>query len=299
MAFGGSCDDMLSPAEAESALGAPAVNQSAQDLAAADSGVWDSPPPPAAEGTAGGLECTWSIVDAPAVNRPSVTLLALPMTEVDPATADALTEVQCEPRYDESICRLAVESEDVWLMARMAERHDGAQATMQAALAAAVDNAADIATPVAAAPTAQRWPIVQCEQLAERMQLGDVLGDDFWSGYWEGNRQREDDLFEYAGVHQLCEFGSGERASEHYIVTVTLAPDSAWRWDGLAAVGGDAVAVAGADDALRFTFEGDGGYIADQIRATDGTNLVTVSVSGGAIGPDIAERVLTAMNDAA
>ncbi|MCT9821574.1 hypothetical protein N3K63_14905 [Microbacterium sp. W1N] len=298
IAFGGSCDNMLTDDQLASILGEDVMEHSTWLMQRDDHEGILVPSPPDAEGTAGGLSCTWLEDSSSEWGGERLTLLALPTQAVGPAMVSALAEEVCEPSYDTTVCRLGLIAGDTWLVASRGT-YEGAEsptATLQAALAAAAENAPLFPAPVPEAKTDQWWPIVECRVLGDRMGLADVLGAGYWSGYWEGSRQREDDIFEHAGVRQFCQYGSGEgRSSEaFYIVSITSAPGGAWRWERTAAEGGDPMSVEGARAAARRTTDREG-FVTDRVVATDGVNVVDVLVEGGAIAPDIAARAMSAL----
>lgn len=297
VAFGGECDTMLSPSQRSSVLGADTVDADAQraEYRKQFNTVAFPDKTPGPEGTAGGLSCGWTEQGG---NGRWWNVLALPAPLADPQTVAALAEPTCAWSYDTRVCRLGVTAGDLWFLATaspMGESEAAPVDTLRALIAAAAANASSAPAAVPATVTAQRWPIVACAELGERMKLAEVLGEGYWSGYWEGSRQAEDDVFEYAGVQQFCQYGTRDGSTDgtYYIVSVTSQPGGAWMWSAQDDAVGEATTVAGAQRALRI-LKSDPGR-GDDVLATDGTNLIRVHVGAGQIAPDIAERAIAAL----
>lgn len=304
IAYGGGCDAMLTGDQVDTILGSGATDYAAWFQEHVEPIAPEAEPPmsPDAEGTAGGLSCTW--VASPDADRADrrLTILALPQSVAEPAAAAALAEPECDWMYDTRVCRLGAARDGLWVMADlspMGEEDAAPTDTLDAAIAAALDNAGQYPAAVPAPPTGQRWPIVACEQLGREMALEELLGADYWSGYWEGSRQREDDIYEHAGVQQFCQYGTGESAAGvgHHIVSITSQPDGAWMWGRTGATSGDVIAVEGARDAVQMVTPRDGGRAHDRVLATDGTNIIRVSVEGGELAAEVAARAIAALGD--
>lgn len=299
IAFGGDCDRMVTPAQRESILGG--ANRSMDDVAAeSPSEVAQEFPraTPGAEGTAGGLRCDW-IEGSSGLEQLRWMLFALPSALVDPATVTAFAEPTCAWNYDAQTCRLGATVGDLWILAAavpMLMDEEAPTETLTALIEAARANAASSPAPVPDPATAQRWPIVACAELGERMHLTEVLGEGYWSGRSEGSRQPEDDLYEHAGVRQFCQFGPDESVSGKIgLVTMTTAPGGAWIWSSADDAVGEVVSLAGAEQARRIVGPG---AIRDRdtVRATDGTNLIDVwAVGEGVTAPDIVARAIAAL----
>lgn len=297
VAFGGECDTMLPPSQQSAILGADTIDadvQRAEYRKQFDTVAFpDKTPGP--EGTAGGLSCGWTVEGG---NGRWWSVLALPVALAAPQTVAALAEPACAWSYDTRVCRVGVAVGGLWFLASaspMGESEAAPVDTMNALIAAAADNAAAAPKAVPAPATAQRWPVVACTELGERMKLADVLGDGYWSGYWEGSRQAEDDLFEFAGVQQFCQYGTRDVSKDgtYYIVSVTSQPGGAWMWGTDDDAVGESVTVTGAQKALRILkVDPERG---DDVLASDGTNLIRVHVNAGQIAPDVAERAIAAL----
>ncbi|QRY42295.1 hypothetical protein JVX92_04665 [Microbacterium hominis] len=297
VAFGGECDTMLSPSQRSSVLGVDTVDADVQraEYRKQYGTVAFPDKTPGPEGTAGGLSCGWAEQGG---NGRWWGILALPASLADPQTVAALAEPTCAWNYDTRVCRLGVTAGGLWFLvtASPMEESEAAPAdTMRALIEAAADNAPSAPAAVPATVTAQRWPIVPCAELGERMKLAEVLGEGYWSGYWEGSRQAEDDVFEYAGVQQFCQYGTrdGSTGGTYYIISVTSQPGGAWMWGTDDEAVGESVTVTGTQKALRI-LSGDPAQ-GDDILATDGTNLIRVNVGAGQIAPDITGRAIAAL----
>lgn len=307
IAFAGDCDRMLAPAQREAVLGTPAVDRSVL-LAAMrqESGRVEFPDAiPGAEATAGGLACTWVEGDGSTWGPRQWSALALPAAVADPGTVAALADPVCAWSYDTRICRLGASVDGLWILAAVSPTEADEEpptATLQALIAAVAQNAATGPTPVPAPATSQRWTIATCADLGERMRLAELIGEGYWTGYWEGSRQPEEDVLEHAGVRQYCQFGTGDAAYESgdasigasHLVTVTSQPGGAWMWTAEDVATGEAVAVPGAQAAQRIV-PSRPDAVEDTVRATDGTNLIQVHVTGGLIAPELTERAIAAL----
>jgi len=303
IAYDADCANVLSEAELADVLGPRAMEYSAWWVATAAARTQGEPGlgpevPPGAEGTAGGLRCTWVSDRDSEWGGESLPVFVLPEQTAAPVTVRALAETACDWSYDTRVCRLGATGNGVWALASAMVSEDAAPPTdrLMAAAQAAIANAADLTPGVPSVVEDDRWEIVDCEDLGSRMDLAAVLGADFWSGYWEGTRQHEDDLYEHAGVQQFCQYGTNPESAgdAFYIVSVTSQPGAAWRWAQEADRGGESPVVAGASDARRHLFTSEYGHTTDRVRATDGVNIVLINVEGGDIAPDIAERAFAA-----
>ncbi len=292
---------MVTPVQRESMLGVSTTSM-AEVVAAQQAEFGNAvfpPKQPGAQATVGGLQCAWAEDDGSPWGGRRWTILALPSVVADPGTVAALAEPVCDWDYDTRVCRMGVSVGDFWFLAAAAPMGEAEQApveTLTALVDAASGNAASERTTVPAARTPERWPIVACAELGERMHLTEVLGEGYWSGRSEGSRQPEDDLYEHAGVRQFCQFGPDESVSGKIgLVTMTTAPGGAWIWSSEDDAVGEAVSVAGAEQARRIVGPG---AIRDRdtVRATDGTNLIDVwAVGEGVTAPDIVERAIAAL----
>lgn len=308
IAFAGDCDRMLAPAQREAVLGAPTVDRSVLLAAMRQESERVEFPEaiPGAEATAGGLACTWVEGDGASWGPRQWSALVLPAAGADPGTVAALADPVCAWSYDTRICRLGVSVDGLWILAAVSPMETDEEpptATLQALIAAVAQNAATGPTPVPAPATPQRWTIATCADLGERMGLAELIGEGYWTGYWEGPRQPEEDILEHAGVRQRCQFGTGDAAYEsgeasigsaHHLVTVTSQPGGAWMWTAEDVSTGEAVAVPGTQAAQRIV-PSRPELVEDTVRATDGTNLIQVHVTGGLIAPELTARAVAAL----
>ncbi|GAA3037950.1 hypothetical protein [Microbacterium dextranolyticum] len=302
VAFGGQCDAMLTPSQRDARVGPGALEQSvwlSQQLADV-AGAETTTAPPGPEATAGGLRCTWfEKTDSSRTGR-AWTVFALPRQVAAPTVTAALAEPACEWNYDTRVCRWGRTVGGLWVMVASSPMEEGEQApvdVMSSLLDDVAANATAFPEPVPLAPTAPRWKITECTALGARMALEQVIGEGYWSGYWEGSRQPEDDLFEHAGVQQFCQFGPGDDAvtgGTYGLISVTLQPGGAWMWPTVSADAGDRTHLDGATDA-RLTVMTGSSFVGDRLVATDGTNLIRVRVGGREASLDVAGRALAAL----
>lgn len=302
IAFDGDCASMLTAAQLDSVLGPYATEDGAWLMERYPSlDPMSVPHPPEAEGTAGGLSCSWMSAEyGSGAGGTFLTVLALPIDMVGPDTVAELTETQCED-VEITVCRLGSSANGLWVMASMPNQSEevaDVTATLRVAVAAALANAPAYARAVPAPRTAAWWPIVDCDTLGERMGLADLIGTDYSSGSGEGNRTRDVTVLEDAGVQQFCQYAADASGQDEAfsIISIDSQPGGAWRWESLANLGYEPTHVEGAAEAVRSSTAASENLPADRVVVSDRVNVMFVTVEGGAATPEaVAERALAAL----
>ena len=293
-AFGGDCDDVLTPDQVMSILGAGARDKETW-LAEVSPPARSALPVPIT--TLGGIECEWVAAEGAVLpeGMSSISILALP---VDAVTDIDFSEPLCEPSYDAVNCRMSRTESGVWLLARAGWYLETAPTEqLDAALTAAAANVASFPPPISAARDSAWWQLPTCDDIAAEVGLRELLGTDFFSGFYEGSPQPEHKLLDDAGVSRLCPWStdpaSMAEGDSFHIITLQMMPGGAVWWDEMVANPRVSPhAIAGAESAL----------IVDgrDVFATDGVNVVSLRESSPEADVElaalIAERVLAALN---
>ncbi|WP_434812450.1 hypothetical protein [Microbacterium sp. bgisy189] len=295
VAFDGDCDALLSPEQRETIVAPNMVERTElwEKYTQASQPASVQLPSPGAEGTAGGLRCKWGEDVGNDYEGQWLEVFVFPESLVEASVAGSYAEPTCEAAYGGSSCRLAATAGGAWVLVTMGPdaATTEAPASMTAVRDAVLENLAAAEPPVPATATDQWWPIVDCAALAEDMQLGEVLAD-YGTGRWEGAPSLEQTILENVGAEQYCEYVADDVANADWFrMSITTAPGGAWLWDRTAVLLPDTVDVEGAEDAVRLTVEGED-ETTDVLAATDGTNLIWVTVDGLDVAPEVAARAL-------
>lgn len=290
VAFGGDCTRMLSDTQLDALLGAGWMTYPDKLK------EWDVSPVAdlGSVQTLGGIDCRWVAADNDETGAPQLRVIALPADEVPAAFASDFSEPRCDPAYDVTFCRLAQTQGEAWVMASVG--HTGGEPPVDL-LQQAVADAASSYDGAAEAASWQKtwWELPSCDSLADRMRLGEVIGRDFGSGYWEGQEQPEQTLLDQAGVERTCPWFTGSETpadGEFYIVDVVLSSGGAWRWDEISGhEAAEPVEVVGAEDAVVFQT----GTRSTRVFVTDGTNVLAAGGAASDAMVEIASRALAAL----
>ncbi|WP_434812449.1 hypothetical protein, partial [Microbacterium sp. bgisy189] len=270
--FAGDCAQLLTDGQLDDLLGAGWVPFEDQLL------VWNPDRIPVAEpdatGTLGGLTCAWWSEGEDELEKLEV--IVLPAASVPADFVADFSETRCDPSYDVTLCRLAAEVGDVWVMVTAGRDFteppaQKLQATIDAVAATAVDSFDGVSADV----TEGWWPVPDCAVLFEAISLQEIIGD-YVNGYWEGNVQPEETLLRDTGVQALCPASTNGDAPDggHYIIMPSVYPGAAWHWDELAATEGMAPAdIGGASAGLSLA-----GVGFNALYATDGVNVVMMTL---------------------
>lgn len=286
LAFGGECANVITDEQLTAVLGPEAGPRAEGGLDL----FWL----PSAE-TGGGLRCAWNANATGEDRIPGADYVwadVLASDLVPAATKEHYSSARCEGVYDGTVCHLGVESGGAWTLVStgLLEYNDEVAPAALSELASFVSvNAREHPSAVASQRTAKWWTRPNCEALGIAIGL-----DGFFShpkaGYWEGGPGAFDGVLSEAGLQIECPWVS-EYLDEGDIwgtLIVTVAPGSGWMWPEMGrieqngAAGGppivsDDVDVVGASEARQLSYgEGQG-----MIVATDGTNIVRVTVTSG------------------
>lgn len=291
-AFDGDCAQVLTAADREAILGPGSLT--ADEWFAEN--YPDAPRSVGADATllAGGVSCRWmpaAEADLPE-GMEDLWIEIYPEEVVPTDVRTALAEPRCDPQYDSSGCRLARSVDGTWVMARAGWLlYEPPVDVLSLALDTVAANLAHSQAPVAATPTEQWWAIPECDAFGDQLGLSEMLGEGYHSGYWEGSAQFEDLILAGAGVRQFCQYSSAESIPDGYefmILSVTVEPGGALTWDDGPVDDEVSVDIPGAEQAFSGSTSG--------VRATDGTNTVTVASEGDDADALVAERVLAELS---
>ena len=300
VAFGADCANVLTDAEATDLLGPEAITWA--DRSSPDS-IAPSSDPSWPIARAGGLHCRW-LTSASDPAEPyddsenavqELGIIAFPADIVADRYRAELADARCDPDFDTTWCRLGRTEGDVWLLARTGwYASTPPTALLTAALDAATARIAAFPAPIAKPRATGWWSFTGCDEFGRHLQLSDVLGPEYHSGYWEGSAQHEELILEAAGVSQFCQYSSDfEGVPDGYafaILSISLDAGAGDTWRSEPADGETARDVIGAAHAfVEPITEGEGATL----RATDGVNVLRVTAEGdAAIAVVVAERVL-------
>jgi len=293
--FGGDCSRMLTAAQLDDLLGEGWETEDEKHARRGTGAEYIELTPLA---TAGGLACRWFVGhDVPWGEIEELEITVAPAEQVPAEFTARYAEPLCESSYDATFCRQARTVGDVWLMARAGYSMGD---TFGGFLARALDQAeATVSAGIDAVPVdrnASWWQVSDCESLGQDMRMGEVLGENYGTGFWEGSEQPESIMLREAGLGIRCQWitGDGELSPDgrHHIITLQSSHGGHWQWDAILAHDDvEDVAVAGAEHAVIFTPR-------DRLYVFAGDGVNVVSVDGGdsqEFVADIAARALAAL----
>lgn len=292
--YGGDCTQVLTSAQLDDLLGEGWLTYEEQRELAGVSG-----PAPAVTplNTIGGLECSWFGDASSEREIQSMGVTVAPADSIPAAFTEDYSQARCDPSYDTTSCRLVRTEGDVWLMARAGHLlTEPPVEFLEDVLDAA---SSGLPQPLGAeAVTNEGWGTVStCEDLGDKMRLEELIGEDYYTGFWEGSEQPEMAVLRLAGASIVCQWSTGEGRvapdGEYYLPSIVVSNGGHWEWDEITAFTGDDVAVEGAESA-RFFAEA-ARYQIDELFATDGVNVIDVTGGGQEFLTELAERALAAL----
>lgn len=302
LVFDGDCDQMLTGAQRDDALGVGSVTL-AEQLA-----LWDPDGRPLVDtepaGTLGGLACTWYAASGGEGSEVGarLTTMVVPADVVPDDFAATYSVTVCEPNYDTMNCRLGMRAGDTWISAATGSDYEVRDAPVEfltAAIEAVSQNLPSATQPRPVSRTDQTWTIPDCVALGEAIGLEELMGP-YQHGYWEGSEQPEEVLFSAAGVARSCPvFSDYERLDEAVhdfrILRPLVTPGLGWQWPDLRAQAADSMFEIDVDGALD-SFGVDRGYGSTQVFATDGTNVVSLYSQDADLTATILARIIAALS---
>ena len=295
--FGGDCAQLLSADELDEFLGDGWATREEMyeewDIDPLSPGVAFVPLE-----TIGAMECRWY----PAEQKDGLQQIAVmvaPADSVPDSFTQKFSEPRCEGNYDGSSCYLVRTEGDAWLMATVGNLiEEPPVALLEGILDAA---AGHLAQPLDAESVSRDgwWTLPSCEDLGAAMQLEELIGPNYNTGFWEGTESPELIMLREGGVSVLCEWstGSGETApdGEYYVTSVHIANGADWQWDDIATVNdAQEVTVAGAERAVLVD-ESEGNPGRENLFASDGVNVIEVDGGDDDFKIELAERALAAL----
>lgn len=298
--FDGDCDAMLSQEQRDALLDIGSLTEAEHRSVVQPEHVFIDQPHPIE--TLGGLECSWYAAEEAAVPE-GVTYLSVavvPAAVVPKEFAARYSVALCEPQYDAINCRLGRLVDEAWVWATAgSDAREAPTDLLSAGIDAVSANLESTVSPMPADSTDEVWDIPNCERLGEAIGLNELIGP-YRHGYWEGSEQPEEILLSSAGVARSCPlFTDGEQTGPddaHYILTPVILPGAGWQWDRFRSDLGDqatSLEVAGATDAVVTG----GGDAYGTVYATDGANIVSLSIDAPDLGAEIIGRMMGALSD--
>ncbi|MFD0788882.1 hypothetical protein ACFQ0P_00615 [Microbacterium insulae] len=245
-------------------------------------------------GTLGGIECEWhnAAASSDGSEAYSLAIVVLPQDQVPTAFVEDFAIARCDPSYDAQGCRVARSAGEYWVMSRTYGSQEASSSLLEAAADAAVSTIGDSFDGVPADDRDGWFTPLECEDLAEEISIGDVIGAGYVNGYWEGSTQPEEILLSEGGVGFTCPWYSVDGSApggRSYIIQATVASGGAWDWDRIATrETATPVPVEGAVAAVTYPVNGDSVWL----YATDGINVVELTNGDvGGLG-ELAGRML-------
>lgn len=295
--FDGDCAAMLSQEQRDALLDVGSLTEAEQRSVSQPERVFVDPPNPIE--TLGGLECSWYAAEGADVPEgvSYVSVAVVPAAVVPREFTARYSVALCEPQYDSTNCRLGRLVDDSWVWATAGSTLEAPTDLLSGGIDAVAANLDSTVSPTPAAKTDDVWDMPDCERLGETIFLDELIGP-YRHGYWEGSEQPEEILLASAGVARSCPlFTDSEQIGPddaHYILRPVILPGAGWQWDRFRSDLGEqatSLEVAGATEAV---VTGDGDAYGT-VYATDGTNLVSLSIEDPDLGAEIVGRMIGAL----